>query len=68
MYAAWQPMSTSTEDTMLKRPRRDQRLQVRLSLEEFRSLDRLAKIQDVPAAQIIRLALKTLLAAQGQLR
>lgn len=53
---------------MLKRPRRDQRLQVRLSLEEFRSLDRLAKIQDVPAAQIIRLALKTLLAAQGQLR
>lgn len=53
---------------MLQRPRRNQRLQVRLSSEEFRSLARLAKRQDVPAAQIIRRALKDLLAAHDQPR
>lgn len=53
---------------MLQRPCRDRRLQVRLSQEEFRSLVRLAKSEDVPAAQIIRRALKQLFTAQWQLR
>jgi predicted transcriptional regulator len=50
----------------MMRKRRDERYMLRLSALEKRALQKLADERDMPASQIIRQALKSLMAEAGE--